>query len=130
MHAFVPLLAHLIRPVIELDSDPVGVEEEERVVAREFLLRRIVDSGVIAQTALIRVVDLAAGVERERKVLDPDLVVAMFATITIGICDDHRLVRTGIRRVIEAEEGMVSIDTRQVVFIRSATTPQKIGFGG
>ncbi len=31
---------------------------------------------------------------------------------------------------IEAEEGMVSIDLGQVVFIRSATTPQRIGFGG
>jgi hypothetical protein len=31
---------------------------------------------------------------------------------------------------IEAEEGAVSIDLRQVVFIRSATTPQKIGFSG
>ena len=31
---------------------------------------------------------------------------------------------------LDAEEGMVSIDLSQVVFIRSATTPQKIGFGG
>jgi hypothetical protein len=31
---------------------------------------------------------------------------------------------------LDAEEGMVSIDLRQVVFIRSATTPQRIGFGG
>jgi hypothetical protein len=31
---------------------------------------------------------------------------------------------------LEAEEGMVAIDLRQVVFIRSATTPQRIGFGG
>ena len=31
---------------------------------------------------------------------------------------------------LDAEEGMVSIDLGQVVFIRSATTPQKIGFGG
>jgi hypothetical protein len=31
---------------------------------------------------------------------------------------------------LDAEEGMVSIDLKQVVFIRSATTPQKIGFGG
>jgi hypothetical protein len=31
---------------------------------------------------------------------------------------------------IEAEEGMVAIDLRQVVFIRSATTPQRIGFSG
>jgi hypothetical protein len=31
---------------------------------------------------------------------------------------------------IDAEEGMVSIDLRQVVFVRSATTPQKIGFSG
>ena len=31
---------------------------------------------------------------------------------------------------IEAEEGFVAIDLRQVVFIRSATTPQRIGFGG
>ena len=31
---------------------------------------------------------------------------------------------------LEAEEGMVAIDLRQVVFIRSATTPSKIGFGG
>ena len=31
---------------------------------------------------------------------------------------------------LEAEEGMVAIDLDQVVFIRSATTPQKIGFGG
>jgi hypothetical protein len=31
---------------------------------------------------------------------------------------------------IEAEEGFVAVDLRQVVFIRSATTPQRIGFGG
>jgi hypothetical protein len=31
---------------------------------------------------------------------------------------------------LEAEEGAVSIDLGQVVFIRSATTPQKIGFSG
>lgn len=31
---------------------------------------------------------------------------------------------------LDAEEGMVSIDLKQVVFIRSATTPQRIGFGG
>jgi hypothetical protein len=31
---------------------------------------------------------------------------------------------------IDAEEGMVAIDLSQVVFIRSATTPQRIGFGG
>jgi hypothetical protein len=31
---------------------------------------------------------------------------------------------------LDAEEGMVAIDLSQVVFIRSATTPQRIGFGG
>jgi hypothetical protein len=31
---------------------------------------------------------------------------------------------------LDADEGMVSIDLSQVVFIRSATTPQRIGFGG
>src|SRR3954451_9902067 len=31
---------------------------------------------------------------------------------------------------IDADEGMVAIDLAQVVFIRSATTPQRIGFGG
>lgn len=31
---------------------------------------------------------------------------------------------------LAAEEGMVSIDLGQVVFIRSATTPSRIGFGG
>ncbi len=31
---------------------------------------------------------------------------------------------------LEAEEGAVSIDLSQVVFIRSATTPGKIGFSG
>jgi hypothetical protein len=31
---------------------------------------------------------------------------------------------------LDADEGMVSIDLSQVVFIRSATTPQKIGFSG
>jgi hypothetical protein len=31
---------------------------------------------------------------------------------------------------IDAEEGMVAVDLSQVVFIRSATTPQRIGFGG
>jgi hypothetical protein len=31
---------------------------------------------------------------------------------------------------VEAEEGAVAIDLRQVVFVRSATTPQRIGFGG
>jgi hypothetical protein len=31
---------------------------------------------------------------------------------------------------LDAEEGMVAIDLSQVVFIRSATSPQRIGFGG
>jgi hypothetical protein len=31
---------------------------------------------------------------------------------------------------LDAEEGMVAIDLGQVVFIRSATSPQRIGFGG
>ena len=31
---------------------------------------------------------------------------------------------------IDAEEGMVAIDVSQVVFLRSATTPQSIGFSG
>jgi len=31
---------------------------------------------------------------------------------------------------LEAEEGMVSIDLRQVVFLRSATAPHRIGFTG
>jgi hypothetical protein len=31
---------------------------------------------------------------------------------------------------IDAEEGLVAIDLRQVIFVRSATTPQRIGFGG
>jgi hypothetical protein len=31
---------------------------------------------------------------------------------------------------LAAEEGMVSIDLGQVVFIRSATSPSRIGFGG
>jgi hypothetical protein len=29
---------------------------------------------------------------------------------------------------LDAEEGMVAIDLSQVVFLRSATTPQRIGF--
>ena len=31
---------------------------------------------------------------------------------------------------LEAEEGMVAIDLNEVVFVRSATTPSKIGFSG
>ena len=31
---------------------------------------------------------------------------------------------------IETDEGTVAVDLRQVIFIRSATTPQRIGFGG
>jgi hypothetical protein len=31
---------------------------------------------------------------------------------------------------LEADEGMVAIDLRQVVFLRSATTPHRIGFTG
>ena len=31
---------------------------------------------------------------------------------------------------LDAEEGAVAIDLSKVVFIRSATTPQRIGFGG
>jgi hypothetical protein len=31
---------------------------------------------------------------------------------------------------LAAEEGLVSIDLGQVVFIRSATTPSRIGFSG
>jgi len=31
---------------------------------------------------------------------------------------------------LDADEGMVAIDLSNVVFLRSATTPQRIGFGG
>ena len=31
---------------------------------------------------------------------------------------------------IDADEGMVAINVGEVVFLRSATTPQRIGFGG
>jgi hypothetical protein len=31
---------------------------------------------------------------------------------------------------LDTDEGVVSIDLRQVVFVRSAATPQRIGFGG
>ncbi|HEY3193520.1 MAG TPA: hypothetical protein VGJ61_12100 [Solirubrobacterales bacterium] len=31
---------------------------------------------------------------------------------------------------LDTEEGLVSIDLREVVFVRSAATPQRIGFGG
>jgi hypothetical protein len=31
---------------------------------------------------------------------------------------------------LDADEGMVAIDLSKVVFIRSATTPQRIGFSG
>lgn len=31
---------------------------------------------------------------------------------------------------IQTDEGTVAIDLRQVIFIRSAATPQRIGFGG
>lgn len=31
---------------------------------------------------------------------------------------------------LDTEEGLVSVDLRQVVFIRSAATPARIGFGG
>ena len=72
MQPLVPLLAHLIGPVVYLDPNPVGIEDEEGVVAREvrFLLRRAVDTGVHGQTALIGVVDFAPAVDREGEVLD------------------------------------------------------------
>ena len=31
---------------------------------------------------------------------------------------------------IDAEEGLVAVDLRQIVFVRSATTPHRIGFTG
>jgi hypothetical protein len=31
---------------------------------------------------------------------------------------------------LDTEEGVVSVDLREVVFIRSAATPHSIGFGG
>jgi hypothetical protein len=31
---------------------------------------------------------------------------------------------------IETDEGTVAIDLRQVIFVRSASTPQRIGFSG
>ncbi len=31
---------------------------------------------------------------------------------------------------LETEEGTVSVDLREVVFVRSAASPQRIGFGG
>ena len=83
MQPLVPLLAHVIGPVTNLDSNPVGIEDEERVVAWEvrFLLRRAVDPGVHAQTALIGVVDFARIVDREGEVLDPYLEVVVFPAV-------------------------------------------------
>ena len=83
MQPLVPLLAHVIGPVTNLDSNPVGIEDEERVVAWEvrFLLRRAVDPGVHAQTALIGVVDFARIADGEGEVLDPYFEVVVFAAV-------------------------------------------------
>jgi hypothetical protein len=83
MQPLVPLLAYVIGPVTDLDSNPVGIEDEEGVVAREvrFLLRRAVDPGVHGQTALIGVIDFARIVDCEGEVLDPYFEVVVFAAV-------------------------------------------------
>ena len=85
MQPLVPLLAHVIGPVTNLDSNPVGIEDEEGVVAREvgFLLRWAVNPGVHVQAALIGVVDFARIVDREGEVLDPNLEVLVFPAVSL-----------------------------------------------
>jgi len=72
--------------VIDLDSNPVGIEDEERVVAREigFLLRWAVDPRVHLETATIGVVDFAPSVDRESEVFDPDLEVAVLTAVGLS----------------------------------------------
>jgi hypothetical protein len=63
----------------DLDADPVGVEDEERVVVVEvvLLLGREVDRGAECLAALEGGVDLLARVDLEGEVLDADAVVAV-----------------------------------------------------
>ncbi|MEZ5155308.1 MAG: hypothetical protein R2718_04265 [Solirubrobacterales bacterium] len=85
MYPVVPLPAYLIRPVIHLDPNPVGIEDEERVVAREvrFLLGRDVDPGAHVQASPVGLVDLGAAVDRKGEVFDPHSVVPVLATVSL-----------------------------------------------
>jgi hypothetical protein len=83
MLPIVPLLAYLVRPVVYLHPNPIGVEDEEGVVTRKvrFLLRWAVDPGVHVQAPPISVVDFAAAVDCECEMLDPHLEVVVLAAI-------------------------------------------------
>jgi hypothetical protein len=70
-------------PVEHLDSNPVGVEGEERVIARlvAILLRREVNVCATREAACMRLINLLPSVNLEGEVLDADVVVAVGTTV-------------------------------------------------
>jgi hypothetical protein len=66
-------------PGEDLDAHPVGIEDEDRVIAVDvtILFGWKVDARAVGNTALVCAVHLVPAVDLEREVLDPDVVVAM-----------------------------------------------------
>src|SRR4029077_1628970 len=77
------LARRIARPVRHLDAEAVGIEEENRPVARlvAVLLRWKVDSRAELQTALVRLVDLLAALDEHGKVLNAHVVVAVVPAV-------------------------------------------------
>jgi hypothetical protein len=67
----------------DLDAEPVGIEDEERVVVVEvaILLGRVVDARAQLAAPLERFVDLLPAFDLEGEVLDPYVVVGVLAAV-------------------------------------------------
>ena len=74
---------HSALPVEDFDSNPIGVECEERVVTRHvaILLGREVNARAARQAACVRLINLLLPVNFDGKVLDANAVVAVSAAI-------------------------------------------------
>src|SRR5262245_21826835 len=71
------------RPVEHFDSNPVRVEDEQRVVTRlvAILFGREVNVRAARETACVRLINLPSLINLEGEVLDADVVVTVSATV-------------------------------------------------
>ena len=67
----------------DLDAEAIGIEDEERVVARDVavLLRRVVNPIAPSGAQLMRRINLLPGVDLECQVFETDPVVAVGAAV-------------------------------------------------
>src|SRR6478672_13439587 len=70
-------------PAEHFDSNPIGIEGKERVIARlvAILLRREVNVCATREAACMRLINLLPSVNLEGEVLDADVVVAVGSTV-------------------------------------------------